>query len=163
MNLAKQSAKHFRELHFGDNWTDSSLKDVLDDVSWKEAITPIYSLNTIATLSYHINYYVDRVLKVLQGGALNAKDDLSFTYVPLQSEEDWRKMKNKVMQDGEAFAALIENMDEATFYTYFIGEKYGNYFRNIHGIIEHSYYHLGQIALIKKILREQTNTNTDLH
>ena len=34
----------------------------------------------------------------------------------------------------------------------FVDEKYGNYTRNIDGMIEHSYYHLGQISLIKKII-----------
>jgi hypothetical protein len=36
----------------------------------------------------------------------------------------------------------------------FSDEKYGNYYRNIHGIIEHTHYHLGQIVLIKKILSQ---------
>jgi len=34
----------------------------------------------------------------------------------------------------------------------FLDEKYGNYYRNIHGIIEHTHYHLAQIVLIKKLL-----------
>lgn len=34
----------------------------------------------------------------------------------------------------------------------FAGENYGIYQRNIEGIIEHSYYHLGQIVLTKKII-----------
>ena len=34
----------------------------------------------------------------------------------------------------------------------FVDEKYGTYRRNIEGIIEHSYYHLGQISLIKKMI-----------
>lgn len=158
MSLAKQSAKHFRDIHSGGNWTCSSLKEVLEDISWKEATTEIYSLNTIATLSYHINYYVDRVLKVLEGGELNAKDDLSFEVPPIQSESDWEEMKKKILNDGNKFAELVEQMDDAVFYDFFIEEKYGNYFRNIHGIIEHSHYHLGQISLIKKIIRE-INTN----
>ena len=33
-------------------------------------------------------------------------------------------------------------------------EKYGNYFRNLTGIIEHLHYHLGQIVLIKKLIAE---------
>ncbi len=34
----------------------------------------------------------------------------------------------------------------------FVDEKYGNYYRNIDGIIDHSYYHFGQISLIKKLI-----------
>jgi len=40
----------------------------------------------------------------------------------------------------------------------FVDEKYGNYFRNIHAMIEHSYYHLGQIVILKKIILEDTIT-----
>ena len=36
----------------------------------------------------------------------------------------------------------------------FVEEQYGNYFRNILGMNEHSYYHLGQIVLLKKLIRE---------
>ncbi|MGJ8593340.1 MAG: hypothetical protein ACSHXF_12375 [Aquaticitalea sp.] len=35
----------------------------------------------------------------------------------------------------------------------FVDAKYGTYLRNIDGMIEHSYYHLGQIVLIKKLLQ----------
>jgi len=34
----------------------------------------------------------------------------------------------------------------------FVNEKYGTYLRNIEAVIEHSYYHLGQIVLIKKLI-----------
>ncbi|MGN6163930.1 MAG: hypothetical protein ACTHOF_05245 [Flavisolibacter sp.] len=34
----------------------------------------------------------------------------------------------------------------------FVDEKYGTYYRNLQGIIEHTHYHLGQIVLIKKLL-----------
>jgi hypothetical protein len=37
----------------------------------------------------------------------------------------------------------------------FTDKKYGSYERNINAMIEHSYYHLGQITLIKKMLLEK--------
>jgi len=37
----------------------------------------------------------------------------------------------------------------------FVNEKYGTYLRNIDGMIEHCYYHLGQITLIKKLLQQK--------
>ena len=36
----------------------------------------------------------------------------------------------------------------------FTDEKYGKYRRNLEGMIEHSYYHLGQVTIIKKMIRE---------
>lgn len=43
-------------------------------------------------------------------------------------------------------------MDDRILDKPFIDEKYGSYIRNIEGVIEHSYYHLGQIVLLKKMI-----------
>ena len=154
MKLIEQIAKQFRDLHFGGNWTAVNLKDTLANVNRQQATTKIYSLNTIATLVYHTNYYVDAVLKVLQGEPLNAHDRFSFDLPPIQSQEDWEKMLNKTWVDAENFAAMVEELPEQKLWEIFSEEKYGNYYRNIHGIIEHTHYHLGQIVLIKKLLAE---------
>lgn len=156
MQLSNQIAKHFREVYFGGNWTCSNLKDQLKDVTWKQATQKIYSLNTIATLSYHIHYFVQAVLKVLQGGILDSKDSYSFDHPPIQSQEDWDKFLNTIWDEARLFAELIEQIPDEKLWEYFEQEKYGIYYRNLHGIIEHSHYHLGQIAVIKKILSEQT-------
>jgi len=155
MNLPAHLAKHLRDVYFGGNWSSSNLKDQLADVNWQQATTPIYGLNTIATLVYHMTCYVDGVLKVFQGGPLETKDKLSFNHPPIESPEDWGKMLDKIWSDVEAFAQLIEVLPEEKAWEPFVEEKYGNYFRNITGIIEHLHYHLGQVVIIKKILQQQ--------
>ncbi len=152
MNLPTQIAKHFRDVHFGGNWTYVNLKETLADITWQQATTKIYSLNTIASLVFHINYYVSAVTNVLQGEPLTAHDKYSFDLPPIQSQEDWEKLLNKTWSDAENFALLIEQLPESKLGEIFSDEKYGNYYRNIHGIIEHTHYHLGQIVLIKKML-----------
>jgi len=159
MNLARQIAKHFRQLHFGGNWTSVNLNDTLADVDWQQAATKVYSFNTIATLVYHTNYYVSAVSKVLQGEPLNAKDKYSFDHPPIQCREDWESLLNKTWADAENFATLIEQLPEDKLGETFTDEKYGNYYRNIHGIIEHTHYHLGQIVLIKKLLKQRKTTD----
>ena len=163
MNLTAQIAKHFREALFGGNWTASNLKDHLADVTWQQATTQVYSINPIATLVYHINYYVSAVLKVLQGAPLDAKDKYSFDHPSILSQEDWEKLLNKTWTDAENLASLIEQLPESKLWEAFSDEKYGNYYRNFHGIIEHTHYHLGQIVLIKKILLEANEIDTKNH
>ena len=155
MDLPSQIAKHLREIHFGGNWTSSNLKDNLADVSWQQATTPVYGFNTIAVLVFHMNYYIGAVVKVMQGGPLDAKDKYSFDLPPIQSQEDWEKLLAKTWTDAETFARLIEQCPEHKLWEDFTDKKYGNYYRNLHGIIEHMHYHLGQIALIKKILQSE--------
>jgi hypothetical protein len=153
--LTKQIAKQFRDVHFGGNWTASNLKDNLEGIDWKQATTKVSSFNTIAALVCHINYYVRVVSKVLQGEKLDASDKFSFDQPPILSQEDWMNLLDKTWADAERFSSLIEQMPENMLWEDFFDGKYGNYYRNLHGIIEHAHYHLGQIVLIKKMILNQ--------
>lgn len=155
MDLTEQVAKHFREVFFGGNWTSSNLKDQLADVSWQEAITQVYELNTIAMLTYHISYYVSGVLHVLRGGELEIRDKYSYDLPPIHKQEDWEALLSKMWGDVELFAEEVEKIPDNRLGEYFTDEKYGLYFRNLIGIIEHTHYHLGQIVVIKKVLRNK--------
>ena len=157
MNLPVQIAKLFRDVHYGGNWTSVNLQESLADVTWQQATTKVYSFNTIAALVYHMNYYVSAVLKVLQGEPLNASDKYSFELPPIPSQQEWEKLLDKTWVDAENFATLVEQLPESKLWETFSDEKYGNYYRNIHGIIEHCHYHLGQIVLIKKLLEIDKN------
>ena len=60
---------------------------------------------------------------------------------------------NSFWEDTERFATLIEGLPEDAIWSDFDNGKYGNYYRNLQGIVEHAHYHLGQIVVIKKLLR----------
>jgi uncharacterized damage-inducible protein DinB len=152
MTLSKQIAKHLREVYFGGNWTASNLKDALKEVTWQQATAQIYELNTIAGLVYHMTYYATGVIKVLEGGPLDIHDKFSFDHPPINSQEDWNAMLDTIWADAEALATLIEKMPVEQFGEDMLDGKYGDYYRNIGGIIEHCHYHLGQIVVVKKLL-----------
>lgn len=152
MSITTQMAKNLRQVYFGGNWTTSNLKDNLADVTWQQATTQVYSINTIATLVYHTSYYVTEVIKVLRGGPLEAKDENSFSHPAIASQDDWERMLHNAWADAETFAGLVEQLPDSILSENFTDEKYGNYYRNIQGIIEHTHYHLGQIVIIKKII-----------
>jgi len=154
MTLTEHIARHFRELHFGGNWAGSNMTDQLKDVYWQQAMTQVHAFNTIATLTCHVHYYVDAVLKAIRGGPFEADDKYSFDHPPITSQEDWQRLLDKSWSDAESLAAWIETMPDHMLWENISDEKYGTYYRNIHGIIEHTHYHLGQIALIKKLLAE---------
>ena len=157
MKLTSQIAQHLRDIHFGGNWTSSNLKDQLAGLSWQQSITRVHTFNTIAALVFHMNYYVSAVLPVLEGKPLDGSDKYSFDHPPIQSQEDWENLLQKTWTDAENFARVIEKLPEALLWEDFSDKKYGNYYRNLHGIIEHNHYHLGQIVLIKKIILQQEN------
>ena len=154
MNLPEQIAKHLRDVMNGGNWTASNLKDTLQGITWQQANEKVNSFNSIASLVYHISYFVTAILDVIQGRPLSANDKFSFDHPPVNSEEDWEKMKGKLFAGAELLASFVEQQHENKMWENFSGEKYGTWYRNLQGLIEHTHYHLGQISIIKKLLQQ---------
>ncbi|WP_341906977.1 DUF1572 domain-containing protein [Fluviicola taffensis] len=152
MSLAKQMAKQLRDVHFGGNWTTTDLKTTLSDVSWKEALTQVYSLNSIAALSFHMTYYVEVLITVLEEHKLVGKDELSWNLPAIESQEAWENLQKNAWLKAEKAALMIEELPDERLTEDFIDPKYGTMYRNIAGIVEHMHYHLGQITIIKKLL-----------
>ncbi len=147
-------AYRFREVMLTGQWVaNTNIKNQLDMLSWNDATTKVGDLNTIATLTFHLHYYIAGVLKVLQGGPLEIKDAYSFHFAPVASQQNWESRVARVWFDVELFANLVEQMPETTLSGPITDVKYGDYQRNLDGMIEHCYYHLGQIVLIKKLIR----------
>lgn len=153
MSSASQLAKRFREVLLDGFWiANTNFKDQLSGTTLEMATTKIGSLNTIAMLTFHIDYYIAGLINVFEGGDLEIRDKYSFDLPPIESQKQWEDLLNKLWRDAEKFAALLEQIPDSKMNEAFVDEKYGSYLRNIDGMIEHCYYHLGQIVLIKKLL-----------
>jgi len=101
-------------------------------------------------LAQHIHYYINGIKQVFEGGYLEIRDKFSFHFPEINSETEWKAFLNRFWQDTESFAKLLEQCPAEKWSENFVDEKYGSFQRNIDGLIEHSYYHLGQIVLLKK-------------
>jgi len=145
-------ANRVREVLLNGHWiANTNFKDQILSVSWEQATQKVDNLNTIALLTFHINYYLQGLLNVFKGGALEIRDKYSFDLPEIQSETDWNTLVNNFLNNSEQFANHVEQMADDMLDQPFVDLKYGTYLRNIEGVIEHSYYHLGQVSLIKKM------------
>lgn len=151
MNQATQLATRFSELFLNGKWiAQTNYKEQLSDLTWQQATQQIDSFNTIAALTFHVNYYVAGVLNVLKGGTLDIRDQYSFDLPEITTQESWEKLVQDLLSNAEQFAQQVHHLSDEQLAAVFVKAEYGNYSRNIEGIIEHSYYHLGQITLLKK-------------
>lgn len=154
-NIAQQTASRFREVILNGTWiANTNFKDQLDGLEYQIATTQIGSFNTIAVLAKHIHYYINGILNVFKGGNLEIRDQFSFDFEPITSQNQWETFLAKFWNDSEEFASFVEKMPDEQLNQAFVDEKYGTYLRNIDGMIEHSYYHLGQIVLLKKMIQK---------
>lgn len=154
MTTAAHIAQHFREFYKGRNWTWVWFEDVIKDITWQEANQQMESFNTIAVLVYHMHYYVRLQSHVLNGGSMEGYDKDPFNAPPVRSAADWEAVLENVYAEGEAFALMIEKFSDEKLEEIFLEKRYGSIYRNLHGNIEHMHYHLGQIVLLKKMIRQ---------
>ena len=155
MNTPTLLAKQVRDVCFDSDWVAPNLKDQIAGLTWEQANTKVNGLNSINALINHVTYYVGIIHRVLKGGPLEGNDKLSWEHSPLQSQAEWEQLQVKTWADIEAFAQTIEQMEEAQIWADFDNGKYGHNYQNLLGFIAHFYYHLGQIALIKRLVLNQ--------
>nr|WP_298792880.1 DUF1572 domain-containing protein [uncultured Allomuricauda sp.] len=157
MTKSKNLASRIQEVLLNGKWiANTNLQDQLRKTTWKQANYKIGDHNSIAELTYHINYYVAGILNVLNGGDLEIRDKYSFDMEKIESENDWQNLIQSFISNAHSIIEKISNSSENQWSELFVKEEYGTYQRNIEGLIEHSYYHLGQISLLFKLINKAT-------
>ena len=153
MNRSQFIAKRLSEVYLDGHWVaNTNYKEQLSAINWQQATQQVGPLNTIALLTYHINYYLRGLLQVLHGGALEIKDKYSFDMPPVTNDKEWLSLTTEFFSNAEKFVAAVAILPDEKMDEHFVDPKYGTWYRNLEAVVEHSYYHLGQISLIKKLL-----------
>ncbi len=154
MNFSQQLAHQFREAHLNGKWlANTNLKEQLENTTWEQANEKIGDHNPIALLAFHLNYYIDGICRVFEGGTLDISDKYAFDAPPINSSEDWEARKQKLWNDADRFAKLVEQIPDEDLEKPFANMNYGSNYLNISTMIQHIYYHLGQIVLVRKLLK----------
>ena len=155
MELTTLISTHIKEVYEGNNWTDVNISGAISDLNFKEAtaITPASS-NTIASLLYHIKFYNEVVMQRLNGIAPEINDANGFDMPALENENDWKKLVDDTHQSFIQLAGAAKNFPEER-----LSETTPNgassYYKTLHGIVEHAHYHLGQIIILKHLIRKK--------
>lgn len=146
-------ASRLREVLLNGHWiANTNFKDQLLNINWLQATQKVGNLNTIAALTYHVNYYIKGLLDAFRSGKLDISDKFSFNLPEIKCEADWENLLSEFLDNANKFADLVEGLEDSIFDQPFLDDRYGTYLRNIEGVIEHGYYHLGQITLIRKLI-----------
>lgn len=161
MKRSERIAQRLSEVLLDGTWiANTNFKAEIVSLSYTEATTKVGDLHTISVLTYHINYYLEGLLKVFKGGNLKIKDAHSFNMPLLRSQKEWEKLKEHFISNTEEFIHWVHTVKEDLLDAVFVAPRYGTYERNIEGVIEHCYYHLGQVVLIKKLIAFQSKNTS---
>jgi len=153
MPRTQDLSDRLRELFLTGKWVaNTNYQALLSEVSWLQARSVYSNLNSIAQLTYHVNYYLDGLLRAFDSGVLDISDRYNFDLPPIESEMDWEFLRASLLANANRFAEKVASMEDSWLEGPFIDPRYGTVLRNVEGVLEHSYYHLGQMRLIKKLL-----------
>jgi hypothetical protein len=147
-------ADQLRRAFGGDAWHGSPLSDLLAGITAEQARSrPLPSAHTIGELILHIDVYVNAALEAAQGIPVPKIYGTERDWPALgdHSEAAWIAANNRLFQNAEKLASAIEKFDDAKLQAIVPGRPYDFYFL-FHGIVQHSLYHGGQIAMLKKAL-----------
>ena len=153
MNIIETVASCIKQSFEGENWTGVSITETLKDVSWQQAQQKTTaSLNTIASLVHHLYYWNQVLLQRSMGKNPAVPESNGFDVKEFKNDDDWNDLKEKTRQSFIQLADAVKNFPEEKLEeTYAAGKS--SYYKNFQGITEHAYYHLGQIVILKKLIR----------
>ena len=153
MKLTDHIAQHIIDVHTGDNWTDVNIKNTLQNISLPEAVTVTRSsANTIAALLHHITFYNEVVLERLKGNNPFISNANGFDVPVLTKENDWLELQEKNYQSAQNLAEAVKQFLEEKLFEPVIPDS-STVYKTLHGVIEHTHYHLGQIVIIKNLVK----------
>ncbi len=155
MHITETIARHLLEVHFGENWTEVWISKTLEDVRLEEAIMRTQaSPNTIASLLHHITFYNKVIESRLGGTNPHIGEANGFDRPPLHNEAEWQQLKEDNLQSARTLAAAIRKVPDTLLDKPILeNENSSVYYRQLHGVVEHAHYHLGQIVLLKNLIR----------
>jgi uncharacterized damage-inducible protein DinB len=154
MKITELIAQHITEVHEGGNWTEVNIKDTLADVGYKEATTITRaSYNTIASLVHHLSFYNEVVRQRLSGNDPVISESNGFDMAAIKNEDDWIKLRERNIQSAQQLASMVREFPEEKILELTVTGRV-TYYKTLHGIAEHTHYHLGQIVLLKKLIRQ---------
>lgn len=151
MQMAPIVAQHVEEVVHG-NWTEIYLDDTLADVTYEEAIaTPPGIVNSITMLTNHLMFYNKVVMERIRGTEPIINNANGFD-VQVSNEAEWQQLKQDACVSFKSLAYMVGSLTEEKLFG-LTPNGHSNFYKTFHGIAEHGHYHLGQIVLIKKIIR----------
>ncbi len=155
MTTSTDLSNRLHEVFINGTWiANTNYTQQLTDINIVQANCKLPQLNTIALITYHINYYVAGLIQILQGGKLTISDTYSWAMPPINTEAEWQLLLTTLTTNAAKFVNLVAQLPNNILLQPFTEPQYGTYLRNIEGVLEHSYYHLGQVVLIKKLVIE---------
>lgn len=140
----------FDQTYNGPAWHGPSVKEVIKEVTFFEALKSTDRSHNIAEIVIHMIAWRNFLINKLKGQEnYDVSDEENFQKIESISKEEWEALKNQLEDSQNELQDLLSKVNDDILKEK-IGMRNYNYYVLMHGVIQHDLYHLGQIVLIKK-------------
>ncbi|HEU5166271.1 MAG TPA: DinB family protein [Chitinophagaceae bacterium] len=154
--LINNIIRQLNEIQEGSLWFDQCFKDKIDGLPHEEAFKrPIPEVHSVAEHISHIIEWRKECLLRFKGqrtDLMNGPDDWK------DNDElfkiGWYNLKNAFYQSTLTLIDALEDHDDDYLETKFLDTNYDFHYL-IEGIIQHDLYHLGQIGITIKLVKQK--------
>jgi hypothetical protein len=148
----RRIADQARRAFAGEAWHGQSVKEILENITPEQAAArPIAGGHSIWELALHIAVWTEASSASAHGvpmpDIVGKPED--WPSAGDHSPAAWSKTRDRVLKSGAELAKTIEGFSDERLHDQVPGRKYEFYYL-FHGIVQHTLYHAGQIALMKK-------------
>ena len=136
----------------GGAWHGPSLRELLADVPAEQAASrPLDGAHSIWEIVLHIAAWQDFVARAVEGEPMptNLPEEENWPPVGDKSEAAWRDAAQSLGDGNKRLRDALRKLVDEDLDRIVAGRDYSVYFM-LHGVLQHSLYHAGQIALLKK-------------
>jgi len=141
-----------RRAFHGEAWHGDSVGELLAGISTERASQqPLVSAHTIWELVLHIRAWVIAASDAVQGIPMPklVGTDADWPSIPEKTAAAWDRATDDLFRSAERLAVAIEGFDDGRLQQTVPGRSY-DFYHLLHGVVQHSLYHGGQIALLKR-------------
>lgn len=146
----------------GDAWYGASTAELLEGISQEEASSrPIPGAHSIAEIVHHMASWAAEVERRLAGGEPIPPREGDWPAGTEGHAVCWSELLDGWLRANEALAARIAEFEAARWSDHIGGERDAplgtgvTYGEMILGVVQHNAYHSGQIALLRRAIRER--------
>jgi uncharacterized damage-inducible protein DinB len=154
MNEVQRIVDQLQRAFAGEAWHGPAVFEILEGITAAQAATrPANDAHSIWEIAFHIAAWEGAVRERLRGepGELSAAEN--WPAVTDTSEQAWEETKTRLKQVHQELCDAVAEVDESRLDQPIVAGRPSVYF-TLHGVIQHSLYHAGQIALLKKLTAE---------
>jgi len=139
----------------GEAWHGPAVMDILEGITAQQAAArPFNGTHSIWEIVLHIAAWERAGRRRLGGEPAQLPDAEDWPEVTHTNEQSWEQTKEALGQAHEELCYAVSELDE-TRLDQPILEGMSSVYVTLHGVVQHSLYHAGQIAILKKASAEQ--------